>query len=111
MTPTDEVYAAVNALRSGCDHRYPIAPPHSPGRPGNCWGCGEPPSDATVSKQLREPLAALLEAVAYQMEAHGAVEGTASKAVHPTTVLGVGAPCADWTAALATARALNGSRS
>jgi len=53
-------------------------------------------------------LADLLDAIADDMESAGAVEGSASQAVHPTTVLGLGAPSRVWTAALVVARAQPG---
>jgi hypothetical protein len=57
------------------------------------------------------PLADLLDAIADDMDAweYGVVEGSASKKVHPVSPLGVGLspPHEDWTAAIATARAIN----
>lgn len=102
----DILRQAVAALR--CEHSFPVQPPFgSFARPGACSHCGIPWDDREpVADELREPLAVLLEAIAAEVELHGAVEGSASKAVHPTTVLGLGAPRADWTAALATARAV-----
>lgn len=61
---------------------------------------------------LAEPLAAWLEVVADEMKGRGAVEGSASKTVHPVNFMfGLEAPRDDWTAALATARAINGGAS
>lgn len=77
--PADELRAAVRLLRN----------------PYNCL----------VGKDL---LADLLDAIADDMAEFNAVEGSASKAVHRTTVLGLGKPHRAWTAALAVARAQPG---
>lgn len=82
MSPADELRAAVRLLRN----------------PYNCL----------VGKDL---LADLLDAIAGEMDARGAVEGSASKAVHPTTVLGLSAPVQSWTTALAVARSQPGIES
>jgi hypothetical protein len=82
VAPADELRAAVRLLRN----------------PYNCL----------PGKDL---LADLLDAVADDMDEHSAVEGSASKAVHPRTILGLGAPRAHWTAALAVARAQPGIES
>lgn len=79
VTPAEELRVAVALLRNPC----------------NCL-------------PNKDPLADLLDAIADDMEEHGAVEGSASKAVHPVTVLGLGAPDRPWTAALAVARAQPG---
>lgn len=55
----------------------------------------------------RGPLPDLLDAIADEMEQGEAVEGTASKAVHRTTLIGLSGPIPTWTTALATARAIN----
>jgi hypothetical protein len=78
-TPAEELRAAVRLLRN----------------PYNCL----------TGKDL---LADLLDAIADEMSERGAVEGSASAAVHPTTLLGPGAPIQSWTAALAIARAQPG---
>jgi hypothetical protein len=63
----------------------------------------------TATPALAEPFAAWLELTADAMEERRAVEGTASKAVHPVHfAFGLEAPRNDWTAALAVARVING---
>lgn len=57
---------------------------------------------------LDGPLAALLVQLAEDMRQREAVEGSASKAVHPSDFIGLSAPREDWTAALAVARVING---
>lgn len=79
VMPADELRAAVRLLRN----------------PYNCL----------TGKDL---LADLLDAIADDMAEAGAVEGSASRAVHPTTVLGLGRPNRAWTAALTVARAQPG---
>lgn len=64
-----------------------------------------------MSPAVAELLAAWLYATAAEMDEHLAFEGPASKSVHPRIVLGLGAPRADWTAALAFARTILGMSS
>ena len=66
------------------------------------YRCGNP--------ALMEAEAELLDALADGMDEFGAMEGSASQAVHSTTPLGLGAPSRLWTAALAVARAINPKR-
>lgn len=81
-TPVDELRQAAAILR-------------------NPYRCG------SVARMESE--ANLLDAIADGIDELGAVEASASKAVHPTTPLGLGAPNRSWTAALAVARAINGT--
>ena len=83
-TPTDEVNEAILALTEG----------------------GEP-----LTREVIEPLVRLLRHLGEDMRQRGAVEGSASKAVHPTDFVGLGTPREDWTAALAVARAIRGRSS
>lgn len=113
MTPAEELRDAIKVLC--CDHRFDAAwqPEEQPPSELGCQRCG-------VALRRLDVLAAeavatftkLLEALADDMEAYeyGVVEGSASKAVHPVSPLGVGlSPSrADWTAALAVARAITG---
>lgn len=78
-SPADEIRLAVETLR-------------------NPLRCGNP--------EHMEAEAELLDAIADGMDELGAVEGSASGAVHPTTPLGLGAPNRSWTAALAVARSI-----
>lgn len=57
---------------------------------------------------VAEPLAVLLLRLSEDMRQREAVEGSASKAVHPVDFIGLSAPREDWTAALALARQING---
>lgn len=81
-TPAEELRAAVRLLRN----------------PYNCL-------------PRKDELADLLDAIADEMTERGAFEGSASKAVHPTTLLGLGAPVRSWTTALAVARSQPGIES
>lgn len=78
-TPAEELRAAVRLLRN----------------PYNCL-------------PRKDELADLLDAIADEMTERGAVEGSASKAVHPTTPLGLSAPVRSWTVALGVARSQPG---
>lgn len=110
MTPAEELCAA--ATRVQCDHTFPLQPPEgSMMAPGDCRKCGVPFEDyhnLLISDRLRDPLALLLSRLAEDMRQRGAVEGSASKAVHPSDFVGLSAPREDWTAALAIARVING---
>lgn len=105
-TPAEEIRAAV--IKLGCDHRFPVNP-----FVDKCERCGcKWDGRADVPAWLGEPLADLLALLADDMDDRKAVEGAASKAVHPVHfMLGIDAPRADWTAALATARAISGGGS
>jgi hypothetical protein len=78
-SPADEMHAAARLLRN----------------PYNCL-----PNAPLIAE--------LVDAVADEMAEADAVEGSASKAVHPRTVLGLGKPNRVWTAALALARTQHG---
>lgn len=111
-TIADELRTA--AVRLRCEHSFPVQPPSgSVFALGPCEHCSVPWREraplAEVPERLREPLAALLDQIADDMADKDAIEGTASKAVHPVSdIVGLLAPRADWTAALAFARLMNG---
>lgn len=112
MTPADELRAAAAALEPAVDD-VDYLRDNWPDMWAEQNRCELPEVNRYVRSlppRAGQAVVDLLNAIADDMDEHGAVEGTASKKVHRVSrTLGIVLePRADWTAALATARKING---